>query len=108
MTTIASTSASTLGYNVSNMIQQVSGSTSGAIAGTTNSSTLSGIAGMLQSTSGASSGMLGAISGTAAASTTVNIFSALGANSSIQSILKEHQTSKSVNPNLGNNLNVTV
>jgi hypothetical protein len=101
-------SSNPVGYGVTTLIQQTSGSVSGAISGTTTNSTLAGVAGLLQGNSGASSGIFGAISGTATSNNTVNIFSALGANSSIQDILKEHQTAKSVNPNLGNHLDVTV
>ena len=105
MTTIASTSA---GYGIQTLLQQTSGTTAGAISGTTTNSTLAGVAGLLQGNSGASSGIFGALSGPATPNSTVNIFSALGANSSISGILKEHQTAKPVNPNLGNNLDVTV
>ncbi len=108
MTTISS---SPTGYGVASMIQQATatvGSAAGTIAGTTTTSTLSGVAGLLQGTSGANTGIFGAISGTAATNNAVNIFSALGANSSIQTILKDRQAAKPVNPNLGNNLDVTV
>ncbi len=108
MTTISSTSSNPLGYGIPTLIQQVSGTTAGAIAGTTSTSTLSGVASLLQGNSGASSGIFGVLSGTATPNTTVNIFSALGANSSIQTILKDRQAAKPVNPNLGNSLDITV
>jgi hypothetical protein len=68
MTTIASTSA---GYGIQTLLQQTSGTTAGAISGTTTNSTLAGVAGLLQGNSGASSGIFGALSGTATPNSTV-------------------------------------
>jgi phage-related protein len=91
--------------SLSGLAAYQSGTYAGAIPGTTTTSTTSGAGSLLQGISGANSGIFGAIGGTASTSNNnTALFTALGATGTLQSDIQK--ATKSVNPNLGNKLDI--